>query len=433
MSCTTSAPAGAAASSSAARARTSGWTIASSAARRAGVGEHERAQRRPGRARRRRSSTSGPNSATTAARPGVPGATTSRASSVGVDHHRPQLAQHRRRPCSCPRRPRRSVPRAWRHEPYARRSFARSEPCTMLGCPCTSLLSPALTHIERDPFVSPIRNKSLTAAAIGSTVLAVSMLGLPSQAATGGSAPPGRPCVEVTATARTPGYLRRPSAQRHRPGRGRPRQVNGRTTADRLYFRSLGSQAVVDIDPLTHTPRDLGGSTATSPGAPRPRPAPSRCATCASHLSALGLHQGRPEDLPVPPGLRRPIGVHNLSWTQSVRGATVFGNGLKVRVTRDGRVLAVQGSPVSGLARLAAAAPTATERRPPRPVPTAARNVGTARPARATVDGEPRRLLADDRLVQPRLRQARLVPDPAAACGPAGRRTSRPRPAPTST
>ena len=32
-----------------------------------------------------------------------------------------------------------------------------------------------------------------------------------------------------------------------------------------------------------------------------------------------------------------------------MRGVPVFGNGLKVKVTRDGRVLSVQGSPVSGL------------------------------------------------------------------------------------
>jgi extracellular elastinolytic metalloproteinase len=49
--------------------------------------------------------------------------------------------------------------------------------------------------------------------------------------------------------------------------------------------------------------------------------------------------------------------VHNLSWTQHAAGRTVFGNGLIVRVTRDGRVLSVQGSPVTHLARLAATAP----------------------------------------------------------------------------
>ena len=36
------------------------------------------------------------------------------------------------------------------------------------------------------------------------------------------------------------------------------RQVDDRTMADQAYYRSLGSQAVVDMDSLTHTVRDLG-------------------------------------------------------------------------------------------------------------------------------------------------------------------------------
>ena len=52
--------------------------------------------------------------------------------------------------------------------------------------------------------------------------------------------------------------------------------VNGRTKADNAYFRSLGSQAVVDIDPLTHTPRDFGRLDGYLSGPRPPRHAPSR-------------------------------------------------------------------------------------------------------------------------------------------------------------
>ena len=53
------------------------------------------------------------------------------------------------------------------------------------------------------------------------------------------------------------------------------------------------------------------------------------------------------EPLRVPPHKTR-APARTASWTQSVAGATVFGNGLRVKVTRDGRVLSVQGSHVFG-------------------------------------------------------------------------------------
>ena len=42
-------------------------------------------------------------------------------------------------------------------------------------------------------------------------------------------------------------------------------------------------------------------------------------------------------------------GTHHLSFIQSVGATPVFGNGLKAHVTKDGRLLAVDGSPLSVL------------------------------------------------------------------------------------
>ena len=42
-------------------------------------------------------------------------------------------------------------------------------------------------------------------------------------------------------------------------------------------------------------------------------------------------------------------GIHHLSWVQGSAGVPLFGNGLQAHVTQDGRLIALGGSPVSGL------------------------------------------------------------------------------------
>jgi hypothetical protein len=205
--------------------------------------------------------------------------------------------------------------------------------------------------------------KALTPALIGSSVLAVSMLGMPSQAATSGHSP----AVHASrarggdATARTPGYYDARQLQGSALVKADRQALDARTKADTSYYRSLGGDAVVDIDPLTKTPREVGRSDGYLSG-----PSSASARTVAmnyvrSHLAALGLTSADLSTFRFRQDYVDTIGIHHLSWTQSVQGATVFGNGLRVAVTRQGRVLSVQGSPVSGLAKLAAAAPAATE------------------------------------------------------------------------
>ena len=187
------------------------------------------------------------------------------------------------------------------------------------------------------------------------------MLGMPSQAATS-----GRTAQSHAATARGGDATERtPGNYDSRRLTGTPlfkadrRELRARTEADKAYYRSLGSQAVVDIDSLTGTPRELGRLD----GYLTPRStAPARTIAMnyvRQHLGALGLTKTDLSTFHFRQDYVDTIGVHNLSWTQSVGGMTVFGNGLRVKVTRDGRVLSVQGSPISGLAELAAHAPDA--------------------------------------------------------------------------
>ncbi|MBO0845152.1 MAG: M36 family metallopeptidase [Nocardioides sp.] len=237
--------------------------------------------------------------------------------------------------------------------------------------------------------MSPIRNKPLTVAAISSTVLAVTILGLPSQAATSGKTPQAHAATaRGDATARTPGNYDARQLGGTALVRSDRQQVADRTRADTAYYRSLGSQTVVDMDPLTHTVRDLGSLDGFLTGRSA---APARTIALTyvrSHLAQLGLTKPDLSTLRFRQDYVDSLGVHNLSWSQVALGATVFGNGLIVRVTRDGRVLEVQGSPVSGLAHLAAAAPTGTRVTASQARSDSARNVGS-RPANAPVKARP--------------------------------------------
>ena len=228
--------------------------------------------------------------------------------------------------------------------------------------------------------MSPIRNKALTGAAIGSTVLAVSLLGLPSQAATSGHASSARISSRSDSSeSRSPGYYDARQLAGSALAHSMRQQVGSRTKADERYYRSLGVQSVVSMDPLTHTVRDIGKLN----GYLTPRSSASARTVALryvrAHLAALGLHKGDLKTLHFRQDYVDSIGVHNLSWTQQAAGRTVFGNGLLVRVTRDGRVLAVQGSPVSHLARMAAAAPSASK------LTAAAARTASARDVRGSV------------------------------------------------
>jgi hypothetical protein len=223
-------------------------------------------------------------------------------------------------------------------------------------------------------------------AALGSIVLAISVLAMPSQAATSGpTGDPSRTAHRVDGGGdRTPGYYDARQLSGTPLIRADRRELSSRTKADRAYYRSLGAQAVLDVDPLTGTPRDLGKLNGFLTGRSS---APARTVAMGyvrQHLGALGLTRADLKTFRFREDYVDATGLHNLSWTQSVRGATVFGNGLRVKVTRAGQVLSVQGSPVSGLARLAADAPGVGRVSAAGARQAAARDVGTS-PARTPV------------------------------------------------
>jgi extracellular elastinolytic metalloproteinase len=124
------------------------------------------------------------------------------------------------------------------------------------------------------------------------------------------------------------------------------------------FAKSLGSQPVMDYDTLTGTPRNLGRLDGFLTGRSS---APAKSIVMqyvTSHLADLGLTRADLATLHLRQDYVDVGGIHHLSWTQSTKGITVFSNGLKANVTKNGELISIQGSPVSGLGLKAAKSST---------------------------------------------------------------------------
>ena len=204
--------------------------------------------------------------------------------------------------------------------------------------------------------------KWLSAAAVGSTAVTVAMLGMPSTAAVGHH---HGPSLSASSQARgNEGHARTPQDFDHRDLRGPALVKAQRSVAHQQgastekYLAGLGPQAIVDIDPLTGTPRQLARLDGYLSGPHRGSARAAALGFVRSHLDVLGLTTEDLSTLVFRKDYVDSLGIHHLSWEQHVDGTPVFGNGLQVNVARDGRVLSVLGSPVSGLAAMARQAPS---------------------------------------------------------------------------
>jgi hypothetical protein len=189
------------------------------------------------------------------------------------------------------------------------------------------------------------------------------MLGMPSTAAVGHhhspSLSPSSPTRGTEGASATPEDFDHRDLTGDALVRSQRSVVHERSASAQKYLASLGGQAVVDVDPLTGTPRALGRLDGYLSG---PRHGSARAIALGfvkQHLDVLGLSADDLRTFVFRKDYVDSLGVHNISWEQQVDGTPVFGNGLQVKVTRDGRVLSVLGSPVSGLAGLARQAPSA--------------------------------------------------------------------------
>ena len=119
----------------------------------------------------------------------------------------------------------------------------------------------------------------------------------------------------------------------------------------RALRRDLGAQGIVQVDPLTRTPRIVaktnGYLTARSSR-------PARVIALGyvrSHPGVFRLSTRELARLDLRKSYRDNSGTRHLSYVQRVRGVAVFGNGLRAHVAPGGRLLQVDGSPLANLPR----------------------------------------------------------------------------------
>jgi extracellular elastinolytic metalloproteinase len=111
----------------------------------------------------------------------------------------------------------------------------------------------------------------------------------------------------------------------------------------------LGVQGIVEIDGFTGTPRRVarldGYLTKTS----SKKPSAIALAYVKAHADVFGLNAATLKRLTLRKDYVDVAGTHHLSFVQHVGGVPVFGNGLKAHVAKNGRLVQVDGSPVSAL------------------------------------------------------------------------------------
>ena len=118
--------------------------------------------------------------------------------------------------------------------------------------------------------------------------------------------------------------------------------------------KALGPQGVVSLDPLTGTPRTVSRLDGFLTGPSGRTPSRVVLDYVRSHPDVFRLTGADLARLQLRSRYTDVSGIRHLSWTQQVGGVPLFGNGLKGNVTRDGRLISVQGSPVPNPGTLSA-------------------------------------------------------------------------------
>jgi extracellular elastinolytic metalloproteinase len=112
---------------------------------------------------------------------------------------------------------------------------------------------------------------------------------------------------------------------------------------------SLGVQGVVDIDRATGTPRRVARLDGFLTGPSTKKPEKIARDYLKANTATFGLSAAAVDALKLRKDYVDVEGIHHLSFQQTVDGVTVFGNGVKAHVTKTGRLVQIDGSPVSSL------------------------------------------------------------------------------------
>ena len=178
-------------------------------------------------------------------------------------------------------------------------------------------------------------------------LLGGALLGTPAQASPAAPSAP-RP-VKAKATDKPDFDLREGgTAAEKKQLRVRGMRLQARTEVQ-SFTGGLGEQSLVDIDPLTGTPREVARLDGTLTG-----PAKGAAATIAlkyvrAHADTFGLSEEAIGGLHLRRDYVDIAGIHHLSWIQQADGVPVYGNGLQANVAKDGRLVSVLGSPLASV------------------------------------------------------------------------------------
>ena len=117
--------------------------------------------------------------------------------------------------------------------------------------------------------------------------------------------------------------------------------------ATRAFAKALPPEAVLDIDGTTGTVRMLAKLDGYLTGKSDKKATTVALKYVRANHTALGLTSGDLNTFKLKREYVDIEGVHHLYWIQRIGGQTVFSNGLTAAVKKDGRLLAIGGSPVS--------------------------------------------------------------------------------------
>ncbi|MGY0236746.1 M36 family metallopeptidase [Longispora urticae] len=232
----------------------------------------------------------------------------------------------------------------------------------------------------RTPFAFFSRRRAAT----GVAVLAV--LGAWLQPTVARADPPTTPGGAARGE-RPPDYDARTGAGRAAPDRG---AANPRVHALR---DALGAQGIVDIDPLTGTPRLVTRLDGFLTGPARAEAGTVALDYLRAHADVFGLTPAAVAGLTLRKDYVDIAGTHHLHYVQRVAGVPVYGNGVKAHVTKAGELIQIDGSPLADLpaklepATLTAAAARAAAAKDVHGAPVSGPGDGSAGPERATEFG----------------------------------------------
>lgn len=126
--------------------------------------------------------------------------------------------------------------------------------------------------------------------------------------------------------------------------------IAARPTAGIKALREqLGQQGIVQIDPLTNTPRRVSRIDGFLTGASSAPAANIALDYVRSHQDVFNLSPAQVNNLILSNKYTDVEGTVHLSFTQQVGGVTVFGQGLKAHVAKGGQLIQVDGSPLANL------------------------------------------------------------------------------------